>query len=243
MDCRENTGLHVAAEMGFEYVATELIEERNVDCRVKNRNGVVALHFAAWGGEPSIVNLVLQAGADIEAEDKHVSTPLHYASANGQTRVVKLLCEKGADANGLRSANNKIGWTPLHFAAMNNDSRAVRWLLNNGATQQKDKWGRTPWQFADCKNFSEITRILSESSSDSTNGNFGESSCPWTPLHCAAFDEEQVPFRVFYDASADDVGEHWHAVSWAAEKDRRRVALLRFPQRYRYSSGLTNNQP
>ena len=128
--------------MVFEYVVTELIEGRNVVCRVKNINGGVALHFRAWGGEPSIVNLVLQAGADIEAEDKHVWTPLHYAAANGQMRAVKLLCEKGAD--GLRSANNKTGCTPLHFAAKHNHSRVVRWLLNNGTTQQKDKCGWTP---------------------------------------------------------------------------------------------------
>jgi len=45
-----NTGLHIAAEKGFEDVVTILLQNGNVNVNAKGRNGLTALYYAVMGG-------------------------------------------------------------------------------------------------------------------------------------------------------------------------------------------------
>jgi ankyrin repeat protein len=58
-------------------------------------NGQTALYWAAKGGHPAVMQLLLENGADIEAKNSKGWTPLHSAAGRGNEAVVYLLLEKG----------------------------------------------------------------------------------------------------------------------------------------------------
>ncbi len=53
------------------------------------------LHFAAEGGCPEIVELLLEQGLDVNANAEYDRTPLHLASKEGHTEVVQILLDYG----------------------------------------------------------------------------------------------------------------------------------------------------
>ena len=97
---------------------------------------------AAVTGNPTIVQLLLEAGADPNARDDRGLTPLHEGATNSNPVVAAHLLAAGADPNGL----DNDGYTPLHYAAARSgNGRVVTRLLGAGAdplVESND--GRTP---------------------------------------------------------------------------------------------------
>ncbi|XP_059141775.1 ankyrin repeat and protein kinase domain-containing protein 1-like [Physella acuta] len=59
------------------------------------------LHLAAYRGDVSILQLLLQHGANIEKRDSTNHTPLHYAVLRRNTLAARKLLKHGADASEL----------------------------------------------------------------------------------------------------------------------------------------------
>jgi ankyrin repeat protein len=78
------------------------------------KNGYSALHFAAQGQRPEIVNILILAGADLEARDNFGNTALNRATfySKGKGETVKALLGHGANPNN----ENDHGVTPLSLA-------------------------------------------------------------------------------------------------------------------------------
>ena len=55
--------------------------------------GSTPLHLAAWNGESSIANLLLQANASPTAVDKNGDTPAQYAKQHGHGALAARLLE------------------------------------------------------------------------------------------------------------------------------------------------------
>lgn len=53
------------------------------------------MHHAAFGDEPSVMELLAQAGADLNARNKRRQTPLHIAVNKGHVGVVRTILELG----------------------------------------------------------------------------------------------------------------------------------------------------
>ena len=75
-----------------------------------NQTGWSALHYAATGPEPRLVQWLLERGAALDAASPNGTTPLMMAAQYGSEDSVKLLLERGADASkrndrGLRAAD------------------------------------------------------------------------------------------------------------------------------------------
>ena len=101
------------------------------------------LHKAArWTGNPTIVQLLLEAGADPSARDDDGLTPLHRGAVNNNPVVTLHLLAAGADPN----APDNQGYTPLHYsAAQSGNGRVVARLLAGGADPlAESNDGRTP---------------------------------------------------------------------------------------------------
>ena len=81
----------------------------------KDNNRRTALHLAALGGQPGVVELLLDAGASVAAVDIRRRTPLHLAAIAGEVEAVELLMAGGSPADVSRT--DYLGRTPLHWAA------------------------------------------------------------------------------------------------------------------------------
>ncbi|KAI0444158.1 hypothetical protein F4803DRAFT_561045 [Xylaria telfairii] len=98
------------------------------------------LHYAIFGGEKEIVQLLLQNKANIEATNKFGKTPLHYAVSRGEKEIVQLLLQNKASVE----VTDKVGKTPLCHAILHENEEIVRVLLKNGAkVKLRDRLGPT----------------------------------------------------------------------------------------------------
>lgn len=61
----------------------------------QDKDGDRAVHHAAFGDEPGVMELLASAGADLNARNKRRQTALHIAVNKGHVGVVETLLELG----------------------------------------------------------------------------------------------------------------------------------------------------
>jgi ankyrin repeat protein len=93
---------------GHQELAEKLIQ-KGADV---NKTGWAPLHYAASGGHPGLISLLLENHAYIDAESPNGSTPLMMAAMYGNEASVKLLLQEGADTK----LKNQQGLSALDFA-------------------------------------------------------------------------------------------------------------------------------
>ena len=122
---------------------TKFLIMRRADLNVSDSAGNTPLHYAAYIGSGSLVQLLLNNRGNPNAENQNESTPLDILlealfkmSENMSDerlreyeKVVDILITKGADVNTKRSD----GWTPLHGATFSVQINIVKTLLRAGA--------------------------------------------------------------------------------------------------------------
>jgi ankyrin repeat protein len=124
--------------------------------------GWSALHFASFGGQREVAELLIDKGADINfrSKNKFENTPLQVAllTAQAQTEVAQLLILRGADVNVVQAE----GLTALHEAVIFNSKQLIAILLDAGANvNAAGPKGETPLDMAvrgDKKNAAAILR-------------------------------------------------------------------------------------
>ena len=112
--------LMLAALKGQTSLVQKLIS-RDADV---NKPGWAPLHYAATGGHPQIIQLLLDQSAYIDAESPNGTTPLMMAARYGNAACVKLLLDEGADV----LLKNQLGLTALDFAHAGNRPDAIALL-------------------------------------------------------------------------------------------------------------------
>ena len=154
--------LQLACSSRDAAVTTALLKH-GADVKGSDGFGFTALHWAAYRGEPCVLDALIEAGADTEArssqvwlaghQDSHVGlTPLHIAAffRRSSTPRMSVLLRRGADVN----ARDGHMQTPLHLVAASSPGRkssvaAADFLLRRGADETiKDMYGRTPEDLA-----------------------------------------------------------------------------------------------
>ena len=88
-------------------------KEKGIDARDNNR--ATPLMLAAGGGQPQIVEMLVEAGANLEAQDEFGLRPLHYAAESGHESAVEALLTLGAnpdseDETGKTAAEIARAW-------------------------------------------------------------------------------------------------------------------------------------
>jgi ankyrin repeat protein len=96
-----------------------------------HRTGWTPLHFAAFGGQPRVAELLLAHGAAVDAIAKNHfgNTPLQVGLLTRQGEVARVLLAHGANVGFAQTE----GVTALHEAAFSGDVDTVRMLLDAGA--------------------------------------------------------------------------------------------------------------
>jgi ankyrin repeat protein len=105
---KDESPLMLAAIKGQLEICRQLIA-RDADV---NKTGWAPLHYAASGGNPLVLQLLLDHYAYIDAESPNGSTPLMMAAMYGSSDTVKVLLDAGADP----TLKNSLGLTALDFA-------------------------------------------------------------------------------------------------------------------------------
>ncbi|XP_032230305.2 transient receptor potential cation channel subfamily A member 1 [Nematostella vectensis] len=113
----------------------------------KDKSGSTPLHYAAKGGYPLDVELLLSRKRELASlTNANEDTPLHIAVCNGWLNIVQLLLE----GSNVRMVNwlDKNERTPLHLAAKHGHVDIVDFLLHTGASIQRDRYGQTALHLA-----------------------------------------------------------------------------------------------
>ncbi len=153
-----------AAQSGDLEALRALLRD-GADVNASQGDGMTALHWAAYGGQLEMIEVLVYAGANLEAVTRVADyTPLMVATRTGHGDAAVLLLDAGADPR----AATVTGVTPLHFAAGAGQTQAVEALIAAGAEvdARESKMGQTPLIFAANEGRTEAIRVLVEAGAD-----------------------------------------------------------------------------
>lgn len=137
-----------------------------------DRFGHSPIHYAAFKGNPKIVDFLLNNGANPNTKGRHDSTPLHSAAWGRNTQVLELLLEDGADVD----ARTDEGETPGMTAALRGEKDMLEILLALSADPHAtDVHGTNLLDLAAAGGHKAIVELLQEIGVNNQN-----------PLHIAA---------------------------------------------------------
>lgn len=123
-----HTALQAASQNGHLEVIKILLRHK-ADVEIEDKDGDRAVHHAAFGDEPGVMELLAHAGADLNARNKRRQTALHIAVNKGHVGVVKTLLELGCHP----SLQDSEGDTPLHDAISKKRDDMLTLLLDHNA--------------------------------------------------------------------------------------------------------------
>ena len=133
-DCNVNgvfaghTALQAASQNGHLEVLRLLLRS-GADLELEDKDGDRAVHHAAFGDEPGVMEVIAAAGADLNARNKRRQTALHIAVNKGHVGVVKTLLGLACHP----SLQDSEGDTPLHDAISKKRDDMLALLLDQNA--------------------------------------------------------------------------------------------------------------
>ena len=152
--------LHDAARDGDVEKVSGLIDE-GVAMDTPGDNGETPLILAILGGQPAVVDLLIEKGADIRARNSGGFTALHAAAYVGDVDAAGKLLGNGANVD---DQENKAGVTPLSVAAEEGHVEMARVLVEHGANiEAGERNGYTPLSRALWRDQKEVVSLLQRS--------------------------------------------------------------------------------
>ncbi len=162
-----------AVAKGDAHAVADLIETDPGLVHARNADGVSAIVWARYVGQPAIAEDLLARAADLD---------LFEAASAGRTDRVRSLLDKGHAGADDHSPD---GFTALHLAAFFGHADVARELIARGATldvQAKNDMSVTPLHSALAGRHNAIAIALIDAGANVNAVQQGR----WTPLHAAA---------------------------------------------------------
>ena len=154
------SGLHCAAFLGLQEMATAFLNTEDSNARKKDITGSTPLMWAARNGHEGLVRLFLEQEGIIDPETKDVDgcTSLLWAARNGHKGVVALFLGERTIA---LEKEDHFGRTPLSWASGGGHREVVELLLKRGSNPgTKDRHGRTPLSWACGGGHRDVVELL-----------------------------------------------------------------------------------
>jgi len=152
------TPLHIAA-LCRNVKTVQMLLDFGADTTIEALNKWNALHYAAQGGHPKIIEILYKKNSSLlNAPVNTEATPLHVALCNQNFDAARKLLDLGANTG----SKDVDGWTPLHYAAKNCDAKMIELLYkyNKNLLNDKDLSGCTPLHSAALNNNQEAIKKL-----------------------------------------------------------------------------------
>lgn len=118
------------AVSGNKYEIAKMLIDNHADINLSNKNGQIALHYAASKNNLQMLNLLLENESNINTRDKYGHTPLHRSVSKGNIPITKALL---ASKRAIIDVSDNRGNTPLHLAAEEERVQEFKLLVINGA--------------------------------------------------------------------------------------------------------------
>ncbi len=168
-DKRGWTALIMAARTGDTELMRVLIDAgANVNAGNAQSLGTgTALTHAAWAGNLSGINLLLDRGA--ESTGRSIDLALIFGATHGYTDVAQVLLENGAKADA-KAVTNYVPDTPLLAASYSDHlpEKIVGWLLERGADPNVEGGnGHSPMELATARGETATVRLLRDAGATS----------------------------------------------------------------------------
>ncbi|XP_033104501.1 inversin-A-like [Anneissia japonica] len=110
--------LHAATYCTDTRLLSALLQSLSIDeVNQQDNDGMTALHWAAFHGQPEHVKLLMLRGTDIFMTDMDEKTPLHWASQKGSLSCCKALVHCNNGGSKLVNCVEASGKTCVHLAA------------------------------------------------------------------------------------------------------------------------------
>ena len=197
-----NNALHHSAWSGQEEVVKYLVDKVGVSYEAKNREGRIAIDFAAAGDHLEVFEYLLSLASSPLHSVKTISgiTPLHRCAMckTGAMRVMSvILCRELVEVD----ATTSNGSTPLHLAVEHENEGAVFLLFYFGADiNKKNDVGFSACHFAAMKGYESILHTLVFNGADCN----AKSITGSTPVHSAAANGQSEIIEYLFHAHTSD---------------------------------------
>ena len=163
--------MHACSHGSVESV--RLLIESGADVNAKNGNGRTAMHYAAKGRSPAVIQLLRKHGAQVDLRDKEGITPLLETVQYGvNAEVLHELIKAGANVNATREFSKS---SAIHLCR---DFEFLKLLLENGANvnalDSRDETALfSPAQF---RNYWKLEMLLEHGCNLDSKNNSGETA-------------------------------------------------------------------
>ena len=109
-----HTALQAASQNGHLEVIRTLIRHKS-ELEIEDKDGDRAVHHAAFGDEPAVMEILAHAGADLNARNKRRQTALHIAVNKGHVGVVKTLLDLQCHPSLQVRIIKNVSFGPVHL--------------------------------------------------------------------------------------------------------------------------------
>lgn len=122
------TTLHSACFTGNEAIV-RMMAETGANLEEEDGDGDRALHYATYGGQANIIELLLNLGVEINATNKKMVTALQVAVNKQYVSCVRILINNFPERLDVNTQDS-VGDTPLHYAIKHKSLEITDMLMN-----------------------------------------------------------------------------------------------------------------